>query len=101
MAYEVITSNEANNWMRLRLLATNVPATGYKLIRVVPDEAVRDGNVAGKSRVFATADSLENEFLRLNIDPRTGCITSLYDKRSQTEALASAGAERRLAGGVA
>ena len=36
----------------------------------------------------ATADSLENEFIRLKVDPKTGCITSLFDKRSNTEALA-------------
>ena len=88
VAYEVISSNEANNWMRLRLLATNVPATGYKLIRVVPDEVIRDRHLAGKSRVFATADALENELVRLKVDPKTGCITSLFDKRSNTEALA-------------
>ena len=32
--------------------------------------------------------SLENEFVRLKVDPKTGCITSLFDKRSNTEALA-------------
>ena len=37
---------------------------------------------------MATADSLENEFIRLKVDPKTGCITSLFDKRSKTEALA-------------
>ena len=38
--------------------------------------------------MIATADSLENEFIRLKVDPKTGCITSLFDKRSNTEALA-------------
>ena len=33
---------------------------------------------------------LENEFLRVKIDPQTGCMTSLFDKRSGTEALAPA-----------
>jgi alpha-mannosidase len=36
----------------------------------------------------ATAASLENDFVRLKVDPKTGCITSLFDKRSKTEALA-------------
>jgi len=31
---------------------------------------------------------LENEFLRVGIDPKSGCIVSLFDKRSGTEALA-------------
>jgi alpha-mannosidase len=37
-----------------------------------------------------TPDHLENEFLRAAIDPPTGCITSLFDKRSNTESLAPA-----------
>ena len=43
-----------------------------------------------KPSVVATANSLENEFLRVKVDPKTGCITSLFDKRSNTEALALA-----------
>ncbi len=38
----------------------------------------------------ASADTLENEFIRVKIDPQTGCMTSLFDKRSGTEALAPA-----------
>jgi alpha-mannosidase len=82
-AYEVVASNAANNWMRLRLLAKNVPSTGYKLIRVVPDP----NPTLPKSTLTATAESLENEFIRLKVDPKTGCIASLFDKRSNTEAL--------------
>ncbi len=84
VAFEVIASNAENNWMRLRLLAKNVPATGYKLVRVVPETSA----MAAKSALLASPDSLENEFVRVKVDPKTGCITSLFDKRSNTEALA-------------
>jgi alpha-mannosidase len=40
--------------------------------------------------VKASPTSLENEFVRLTIDPTTGCMTSLFDKRSNLEALAPA-----------
>ncbi len=40
--------------------------------------------------LHGTATSLENEFLRVTVDPATGCITSLFDKRNNTEALAPA-----------
>ncbi len=40
--------------------------------------------------VKATAGTLENEFIRLTIDPQSGCMTSLFDKRSHTESLAPA-----------
>src|SRR5437588_6912280 len=42
------------------------------------------------SLLKASADTLENEFIRLKIDPQTGCMTSLVDKRSGAEALAPA-----------
>jgi alpha-mannosidase len=46
--------------------------------------------VSKYSAVKASADSLENEFIRLTIDPHSGCMISLFDKRSKTEALSPA-----------
>jgi alpha-mannosidase len=40
--------------------------------------------------VKASTSDLENEFVRLKIDPQTGCITSFFDKRSNTESLSPA-----------
>ena len=84
VAFEVVSSNQQNNWIRLRLLAKNVPATGYQLIKVTPGPSP----VMPKPVLSATADSLENEFIRLKLDAKTGCITSLFDKRTNTESLA-------------
>lgn len=41
-----------------------------------------------KTSTSANEDILENEFIRIKIDPHTGCMTSLFDKRSGTESLA-------------
>ena len=49
---------------------------------------MRAGKPAAPAAVKASANSLENEFVRVRVDPQTGCITSLFDKRSGTEALA-------------
>lgn len=71
---------------RVRLLAlANVPAFGYNTFFVHATT-----KPAATSTLKATATTLENEFIRLKIDPKTGCMTSLFDKRSQTEALAPA-----------
>jgi alpha-mannosidase len=83
MPLEILSNDPQTNRVRLRLLAENIPATGYKLIRL----ELQGKTAAAKPALIATADSLENEFVRLKIDPKTGCITSLYDKRSHTEAL--------------
>ncbi len=88
----VISNDASTGRVRIRLLAENVPATGYKLLRLETSpmafQTVGDIRTLKAHYVTATADSLENEFIRLKVDPKTGCITSLYDKRSNTEALA-------------
>ncbi|MBZ5682129.1 MAG: alpha-mannosidase [Acidobacteriia bacterium] len=68
------------------LLLASAPANGYQVYFV----RAATNPVPHQSRLRATSDSLENEFVRLKIDPQTGCMTSLFDKRSNTEALAPA-----------
>jgi alpha-mannosidase len=84
MPLEVLSTDPQTGSMRLRLLAEDIPATGYKLVKLVPQAS----SPAAKPALTAAADSLENEFIRLKVDPKTGCITSLFDKRSKIEALA-------------
>jgi alpha-mannosidase len=85
---DVISQDKQTNRARLRLVATDVPANGYQTIKL-HQQGVWVWN-GPPSSLVATANSLENEFLRLTIDPATGCITSLIDKRTNTEALAPA-----------
>jgi alpha-mannosidase len=68
------------------LLLSNTPALGYQTYFV---RAASTAPVV-HSMLKASADTLENEFIRVKIDPQTGCMTSLVDKRSGTEALAPA-----------
>jgi alpha-mannosidase len=66
------------------LLLASVPALGYKtyFLRAAAKSAPT------RSGLKVSVDSLENEFVRVKIDPNSGCMTSLFDKRSNTEALA-------------
>jgi len=66
------------------LLLARTPALGYKtyFVRGIA------GAAAPKSTLKATADTLENEFVRVKIDLQSGCMTSLFDKRTNLEALA-------------
>jgi alpha-mannosidase len=68
------------------LLLASVPSVGYKTYFVRAATA----KPAHVPELKATGDSLENQYIRLTIDPATGCMTSLFDKRSKTEALAPA-----------
>ena len=67
-------------------VAQKVPQMGLKLYRLVPDtgsaKAVPSSLQAGtKPRPY-----LENEFLRVEIDPQTGNIAKLYDKANKRDA---------------
>lgn len=86
MQAEVVSSDPQTGHVHLRVLAENVPATGYKLIKLGPQSSSQEA----KSSLVAAAEALENEFVRLKVDAKTGCITSLYDKRSKTEVLSPA-----------
>jgi alpha-mannosidase len=68
------------------LLLSHTPAFGYATYFVRAATAAP----AVQAMLKASADTLENEFIRVKIDRQTGCMTSLFDKRSGTEALASA-----------
>lgn len=68
------------------LLLTNTPSLGYQTYFVRPATSASPAH----SSLKASADTLENEFIRVKVDPQTGCMTSLFDKRSGTESLAPA-----------
>ena len=80
---QVISSDAATNTVRLLVEPRAVPALGYALLRVVP------GRRDAPSDLSAHDLTLENSLLRVVVDGKTGCITSLYDKRSHFESFAT------------
>ncbi len=72
-----------------RLAVEDVPAFGAKVVRVPRDTMPKDVRRLPAPR--AGSDWLENAFLRVEIDPRSGDITRLYDKVNEREALAPGG----------
>jgi alpha-mannosidase len=68
------------------LLQARVPAFGFATFFVRPARKAQPL----RSVVSATSEGLESAFFRVQIDPHSGCISSLYDKRSKFEALAPA-----------
>jgi alpha-mannosidase len=72
-------------------VAQKVPQMGLKLYRLVADTAASKSaasllRVGSKPKLY-----LENEFLRVEIDPETGNIARLYDKANKREAFHGAG----------
>jgi alpha-mannosidase len=79
---ELLSIDAATHRARVLVLAS-VPAMGYATYFLRAGAA----NTQNQSGVKATADTLDNEFVRLKVDTASGCVTSLFDKRSNSEAL--------------
>jgi len=80
---ELLDIDSATHRARFLLLA-ETPSVGYNtyFVRGAGSET------SVRSTLRATSKTLENEFLRVEIDSQTGCMTSLFDKRNHKEALA-------------
>jgi alpha-mannosidase len=80
----VISRDDTTHTVKIRFLAKSVPAMGYAVFHLVPASPA----ASAKTTLKAGAEGMENEFVSLKVDPKTGCITSLLDKRDGREALA-------------
>ncbi|MBR8829823.1 MAG: hypothetical protein N5P05_001222 [Chroococcopsis gigantea SAG 12.99] len=65
--------------------ADRVPGIGYKLFWLIPDESAEPETLAPD--IF----SLENQYLKVVIDPETGNIRSIFDKIEEREVLSGPG----------
>jgi alpha-mannosidase len=80
---EILTSDLKTHTCHLLIHAEDVPSLGYEVLRVVA------GSKPFDSDLKATALTLENAALRVSVDPHTGCITSLFNKKTHFETLAA------------
>lgn len=86
---QVLERRERGSTTRFRclFLAREVPSFGYRLYRAEGTDAPSAANAA----LTADAAGLENEFLRVAIDPKTGDLRSVFDKPLGREILAGPG----------
>lgn len=79
---QVISSDPKTGTYRILLHIPDVPSMGYTVLHAVPEK--RDF----LSDLKASGLTIENAALRITVDPQTGCITSLFDKKDGFETLA-------------
>jgi len=73
---------EQDGWRKIRFIAADVPAMGYKAY------GIRGWNAAvHKANEAVEGDTIENRFYRLVVDRRTGGLQSLFDKTESRELL--------------
>jgi len=87
---EVTSSDTKTNSYKLLVDAKDIPSLGYSLLHVVP------GTKPFASDLKADGLTLENASLKVVVDKDSGCITSLYDKKTKFETLAAGGCGNQL-----
>ena len=80
---ETLSKDAKTSTFHLLVEARDVPSMGYEVLRVVA------GKRTFPSDLRVSGTTLENAALRVVVDPKTGCITSLYDKKAGFETLAT------------
>ena len=80
---QILSEDSSTHTYHLLLEPKNVPSIGYTVLHAVPGahRAVSDLEVHGTT--------MENSMLRVVVDPKNGCINSLYDKQSHFESIAA------------
>ena len=87
---QIVESDNKTNTYHLLFRAEGVPSLGYEVLHAVP------GKRAAVSDVKANGLTIENSALRVTVDPQSGCITSLYDKKASFETITSGGCGNQL-----
>jgi alpha-mannosidase len=81
----------------LLFVAENIPPIGYKVYELREERATRTSGAGVKDSALAVSTAgLENEFFRVTVDPKSGWIQSIVDKRNGKEVLAGFGNELQL-----
>ena len=70
----------------------DLPSLGYRTYRLAQADPVGATHASPQRPAATPSDTLENDSLRLTIDPDTGCIASLFDKRTKAELFSAAAA---------
>ena len=80
---KLLSREPHSNIFHLLVNAGPVPSMGYKLLHVAM------GSKTFTSDLKVSGTTIENANLRVTVDPTTGCITSLFNKKANFETLAA------------
>ena len=87
---QVLTHDAKTNTYSLLVQVPDVPSMGYKVLHV---GAARK---PAATEVKASGTTIENAALKVVVDPSTGCITSIFDKKANFESLAAGACGNQL-----
>lgn len=81
-----------SGWRGRISFVAELPPLGYRTYRIVPGEGGEESSAGAESQREEAGLAMENERFRLTIDPQTGYISSLFDRRHDFEVFLGAGA---------
>jgi alpha-mannosidase len=87
---QVLSHDPATRSYRLLVELKDVPSLGYEVLQVVPSAQTPSTDISAHDL------TLENSALRVSVDPKTGCITGIYQKATKFETLAAGGCGNQL-----
>lgn len=87
---EILSRNPQTHSFRLLVEVNDAPSLGYEVLHVVP------GRRRFASDLKVEGLTLENTRLKLTVDPRNGCVTSLINKKDGFETLAKGACGNQL-----
>src|SRR4029077_4647519 len=90
LPFQVLSKDSSTRTYRLLVELKDVPSLGYGVVHIVP------GDKSAPTDLKASGLTLENSQLRLTVDAKTGCITSLRHKAANFESIASGGCGNQL-----
>lgn len=67
-------------YRRIRFMARDIPALGYRTYAVRDKGASATGSQPGIN-LIALSETVENSFYRITLDPQRGAVRSIYDKQ--------------------
>lgn len=90
LPFQELSKDSSTHTFRLLVEVKDVPSLGYEVLHVV-----RGGNSA-PTDLRVNGLTLENSLLRVTVDPKTGCIKSLFHKAANFESIAAGGCGNQL-----
>lgn len=87
-----LVQSHATTWRQRLAFSAELPALGYRTFRLV-QTGEDESQTPSQTPLRATAHSLENEHLLLEIDPVTGTIKTLRDKNHGLDLIRANGAK--------
>ena len=90
LLFQMLSEDAKTNSYKLLVKMENVPSMGYTVVRVVA------GDKPVTSDLHVAGFTLENDRLKVVVDPKSGCITSLMEKKTNFETIAAGGCGNQL-----